>query len=146
MDVECLNVQGHGEGRSDLGLQTRSAVPGLLRLCWTFSIYSVVPPSATALLFSNGLSFLTSFPWLVCSFPLHRVYSDCPVKPAITLYSNPVGQPSPGYVCLFYYFRLFTVQTFRSSCTTLQKGQSHRAQQNSLFNMLCRTPMEDPTK
>lgn len=22
VDVECLNVQGHGEGRSDLGLQT----------------------------------------------------------------------------------------------------------------------------
>lgn len=116
-------------------------MPEFLRLGWTFFIYSVTLLSATALLSSNWLSSLTFFPWLIFSFPLHCVCSDCPIKPAMAPQVDPHLAAFP---CS--HLRLFAVQSFLSSCTTLRKGQSGRGQQNSVFNLLCRIPLGDPNQ
>lgn len=142
VDVECLNVQGCGEGRSDLGLQTK-----LLLQCLNFSDWaghsSFIQSSfcQPLLSFSQLIVLFDIFSWLVCSFPLHWVCSDCPIRPSITPQVNP---HLAGFPCS--HLRLFAVQTFLSSCITLRKGQSGRGQQNSVFSLLCRIPMEDPTK
>lgn len=72
VDVECLNVQGCAEGRSDLGLQTK-----LLLRCLNFSGWaghsSFVQSSfcQPLLSFSQLIVLFDIFSWLICSFPLH---------------------------------------------------------------------------
>lgn len=106
--VECLNVQGCGEGRSDLGLQTK-----LLLWCLNFSDWaghsSFIQSSfcQPLLSFSKLIVHFDIFSWLLCSFPLHWVCSDCPIKPSITPEVNPHLAAFP---CS--HLRLFAVQTF----------------------------------
>lgn len=72
VDVECLNVQGCGEGRSDLGLQTKLLLQWLNFSDWAGHSSFVQSSFCQPLLsFPQLIVLFDIFSWLVCSFPLH---------------------------------------------------------------------------